>query len=118
LEVEDVDIESIIDGPIKSVITAPAFDKIKFWDLAKERRFFFAVFCQIIVGGLFTYWSAILNPMLLAYYGMPPEKSSLIYLSSGPPYILCAPLAFKLLEKQLIRRRSIIILALLITGVM
>jgi hypothetical protein len=37
--------------------------------------------------------------MLLTYYGMPPEKSTLIFVSSAPFYILFAPLAFKLLEK-------------------
>lgn len=67
---------------------------------------------------MFTYWSAVLNPMLLTYYGMEPEKSSLVYLSSGPPYIMCAPLAFKLLEKQILRRRSIIFGSLLMAGSM
>jgi hypothetical protein len=75
------------------------YDDFSFWDLARNTRFTFAIVGQVFVGFIYSYWSSILNPMLLTYYGMPPEKSTLIFLSSAPFYILFAPLAFKLLEK-------------------
>jgi drug/metabolite transporter (DMT)-like permease len=49
---------------------------------------------------------------------MPPEKSTLIFLSSAPCYILFAPLAFKILEKKLLRRRTIIYLVMSFWGVL
>jgi hypothetical protein len=60
------------------------YDEVSFWDLAKNIRFTFAIVGQVFVGLIFAYWGSILNPMLLTYYGMPPEKSTLIFLSSAP----------------------------------
>ena len=94
------------------------YDEVSFWDLAKNIRFTFAIVGQVFVGFIFAYWGSILNPMLLTYYGMPPEKSTLIFLSSAPCYILFAPLAFKLLEKKLIRRRTLIYLVMSFWGVL
>jgi hypothetical protein len=55
--------------------------------------------------------------MLLEIYGLEAEVSSLFYTISGVAFVLCTPIAFMLRSKRIMRRRSIMMLGMVMMGV-
>ena len=53
-----------------------------------------------------------MNPMLDQIYGLPPQKSSLLFIIESFSYIITTPVAFQLRSRNIARRRTIIYVAL------
>lgn len=65
---------------------------------------------------MFSYFFAILNPMLLSYYGLPPSMSTLLYMCLIPSYIFFAPVTAKVLQLKIMTRRAVIFTSQLFLG--
>ena len=85
--------------------------------LAQNHKFVFATIGQLCMASMFNFTFCLINPILISYYGLSIEKATLILLCSGPLYILCAPIAFKLLDRKIVKRRLIIYINLITYGV-
>jgi len=76
-----------------------------------HKNFFLSCFTQIWYLSMFCLGSCIMNPMLLEYYNITPEKSSLFGLIGAVSFLMTTPVAF-FLRNCGVSRRSIIFLAL------
>ena len=72
-----------------------------------------AMLCLVVYTAVFLYQSTIMNPMLYEIYKLEPEKSSLFFTLAGVAFIITTPVAFQLRSRKIMRRRTIMFLALM-----
>lgn len=82
----------------------------------QDRYFLMAILCMVTWTGGFLYVSTILNPMLLEYYKMETEKSSLFYTLAGVAFLISTPIAFQLRSRKLMARRAILVMGMWLMG--
>ena len=81
-----------------------------------HKNFCLSSLTQVWYLSMFCFSSCIMNPMLLEYYEITPEKSALFSLLGAVSFLLTTPVAF-FLRNHGVSRRIIIFLALLVLGV-
>lgn len=85
--------------------------------IMKSRKFTFGLATQIMMTGSTLYWLSLQTLMLQEKYDMDPARSTFFYFAMSPFYVASAFLSFKLFKGNWMRRRSIIVVGFLISGV-
>lgn len=85
--------------------------------IIRDKEFFFAFNAQIVLTSCLFGCLAVNNLLFAEVYGFSPNKSSICYALTVPAYALGGFCTAKMFKYQIMRRRSMIVMAFLICGV-